>query len=436
MASRTPDVRAAHEQASSRRSRGFTWGFVSQALSSATSLGLSVIAARALGPSGLGVVAISFGSYLAVLGLQRALITEPLVAMSAALRTDLRSQATRNALSVALLLGVATSLVVAGVGIGVQGGVGRALVVVAPWLPALVIQDFWRASLFRDRRPRAAVTNDAVWLLAMTAAVPGAWAIGTGWAIVGCWAVGGLAGAVLGFYQSRVRPAPLGTAVSWCRSELWTLGRWLALNSLVGTICGYALLFLLAAIVGTSALGGLKAVTTLFTPLSVIGSAIALPGLPALARARLASERAAIRLAVRIGLACVGLTALYVGLLGMGGGSIVPHIFGPSFNRYADLVWPVSASQMFAASAVGFVLLLKAQRRGRAVLLGDGTGWVIGLGGAAGLGASYGVTGAAWSITVGQAIGAAACAMFVRRPPAGSPAHPESRHTALSTGST
>ena len=130
---------------------GFAWGFVSQGFSSATNLGLTVIAARVLGPGGLGTVAIAFASYLTILGFQRALVTDPLVAQYASLPADVRARSTRKALTVALLGAAAAAGLLGLIGVAAHGSIGRALVILAPWLPALVIQDFWRAVLFRGQ---------------------------------------------------------------------------------------------------------------------------------------------------------------------------------------------------------------------------------------------------------------------------------------------
>jgi hypothetical protein len=59
------------------RMRPFLWGFASQAASSSTSFGVSLVAALALGPSGLGRVFVGFSAYLIALGVQRALILDP-----------------------------------------------------------------------------------------------------------------------------------------------------------------------------------------------------------------------------------------------------------------------------------------------------------------------------------------------------------------------
>ena len=161
----------------------------------------------------------------------------------------------------------------------------------------------------------------------MAAIMPISWAIGTTWAVVAGWAFGGLAGALLGLRRRD------SNDTSWSCLRLVACGVVAARAMARGEQrhrldSSYTLLFLLAAIIGTSALGGLNAVITIFTPLSVIGSALILPGLPALSRARLRTERAAFGLALRLSLVSVALTGLYVGLLGVGGGSIVPRIFG------------------------------------------------------------------------------------------------------------
>src|SRR5450755_2736877 len=61
------------------RSSSFAWGLTDQALSSATTLLFTLIAARSLGPSGLGTVTLGFAAYLSVLGVHRALVIDPLL---------------------------------------------------------------------------------------------------------------------------------------------------------------------------------------------------------------------------------------------------------------------------------------------------------------------------------------------------------------------
>jgi O-antigen/teichoic acid export membrane protein len=364
-----------------------------------------LIAARVLGPGGLGTVAIAFASYLTILGFQRALVTDPLVAQYASLSADVRERSTRQALTVALLGAAAGAGLLGLVGVAAQGSIGRALVILAPWLPALVIQDFWRAVLFRDRRARSAATNDACWLFAMALTAPLAWWLGSEWAVVGCWGFGGLAGTLLGFAQTRARPHRPRRALLWWRTELWPLGRWLGANSLIYSVISYATVIVLVGLVGTSGMGGLRAVTTVFAPLTLVGAALALPGLPALSRALSVSPKAATKLALRLSVASALATTAYLAIMGLGGGSIVPRIFGSSFREFTDLVWPVGAGQLIAALSVGVSLLLKAQRRGSAVLVTTAIGSITALALVATLGASYGLLGAAWGLTAGAGVG-------------------------------
>jgi O-antigen/teichoic acid export membrane protein len=395
---------AADLTARSNGAQGFAWGFVSQGFSSATNLGLSLLAARVLGPGGLGLAAIGFGSYLTILGFQRALITDPLVTQSAVLPSEVRARATREALTVALLGAFGAAGVLALVGVSVRGDIGRALLIVAPWLPALVIQDFWRSVLFRDGRARAAATNDACWLLAMAVTAPLAWSLDSTWLVIGCWGFGGLAGTLLGFAQTRAHPHGARRALRWWRAELWPLGRWLGADSLGYSILSYTTLIVLVSLVGTSGVGGLRAVTTVFAPLTLVGAALALPGLPALSRAYAVSAEAAVRLAFRVGIASAVVTTAYLAVLSIGGGSIIPRVFGHSFRGFTDLVWPVGVGQVIAAFSVGFGLLLKAQRRGSAVLVSTTIGSVAALALVVALGVPYGLLGAAWGFAGASAI--------------------------------
>ncbi len=384
------------------------WGFVDQVFSSVTNFGLFLVAGRLLGPAGLGIVFVGFSSYLVALGFQRALVTDPLIATSAARDDASRIRMTRCGLTTSILGASAAGVVVAAFGLAVPGPVGRGLLLFALWLVPALIQDFWRAVLFRDGRPVAAAVNDGVWLLAMVACVPLAWIGGSVWPIVGCWGAGAFAGTVLGFLQARVRPATPTAGVRWWRSEAWPLGRWLGINSILYSLGSYATIFALAGLVGAGQLGGLRAVESIFAPLSLIIPALALPGLPAVTRALAESTAAAKRLALQFGSVATTATVLYVLVLSLGREQVLPRVFGQSFAGFTNLVWPVGIGQVIASTALASGLLLKAERRGRALLLSGTAGALSTLGLAAGLAAAFGVVGAAWGLAAGSAVGAVA----------------------------
>src|ERR687897_566004 len=87
--------------------RNFVWGFVGQGCSSATNFGLSVMAGQLLGPRGLGIVFIGFVAYQLVLGLQRAVVTQPLIAQTAPLAALHRLPPSYSGLTVTLATGLA-----------------------------------------------------------------------------------------------------------------------------------------------------------------------------------------------------------------------------------------------------------------------------------------------------------------------------------------
>jgi O-antigen/teichoic acid export membrane protein len=377
------------------RARSYAWGFVDQGFSSATNFLLAVVAGRVLGPAGLAAVMVGFTLYLVALSFQRSLVTEPLVASSTTHHAGQRVTSARAALVVVLvgsLLATAAELGIAGL---VGGRYGQGILVVAVWLPFALVQDFWRTILFRDERASAAAVNDGLWLAVMGLAIPFAWLSGSSWAIAGCWGLGALAGTVAGVVQTRIRPVSPRLAIEWWRREAAALGKWLGLESLASNIAAYSSVFMLVALLSAASYGGLRAVQTVFGPLSLLYPAVALPGLPAIARAHTESSQDARSLAVRLSVLVTALTVLYVIVFTFASGAL-PLLFGPEFARFHALTLPVGLAQITAATSVGFVLLLKAQRRGRALFWSRIFALVLILTITTSLAATRGVTAVAW----------------------------------------
>jgi O-antigen/teichoic acid export membrane protein len=265
------------------------------------------------------------------------------------------------------------------------------------------VQDTWRNLLFRDGRPAAAATNDAVWFLGMAAVVPVAYLQGSDWAVVACWGVGAVCGAVIGFFQTGTRPRPVRASVRWARTDAFGFGKWNAGAALVANIGGNASTFVLSIVLGAEALGGLRSAQTIFAPLTLILPAINLPGLPAVARAWVAGPRVARSLAIRLsGLAIAAVGIYLIGLL-LGGWRLLSLLFGEDFAGFRNLIPPIAVGQLLTAGAVGWLLLLKAQLRGRVLLVSRATGAVATLVLVGILASRFGLLGAAWGGTVGAA---------------------------------
>ena len=382
--------------------RAIGWGFVDQGLSSITNFGLSLLAGRLLGPSGLGRVFLAFSIYVIVLILQRSLVTEALVAITSALDGEQRARTAALGLTLSLLGGVAATIIVLILGWLVPGTAGTALLLVAPWLLGALIQDYWRILMFRDRRASAAAVNDGAWLLVMTAALPLAWAVKTDWAVISVWGLGACGGAALGFYQTRLSPSSIRAAWGWWSSEAWPFSRWNAGAAIIGNVGSNTEAFVVAGILDARALGGLRAVQSIFAPLSLIAPAIGLPGLPAIARANSVAFRSARKMAVRFSAIALAAALVFFVALFMGGWRLLPFLFGPRFRQFRDLIPALATGQAFAAAGVGFLLLIKAQRRGRYLLFFRLGLMVLDIGAVAWGAAEFGLIGAAWGAALVQ----------------------------------
>jgi hypothetical protein len=134
-----------------------------------------------------------------------------------------------------------------------------------------------------------------------------------------------------------------------------------------------------------------------FAPLSLLVPAIALPGLPAVARSYSRSWDAGRALALRIGALVAALTIAYVTLFTLFAG-LLTAVFGDQFARFQTLVAPIGLGQIALAAGAGFPLLLKAQGRGRALFLSRLAGLLLTLGVSAFLAVTQGLTAVAWGM--------------------------------------
>lgn len=210
-------------------------------------------------------------------------------------------------------------------------------------------------------------------------------------------------------------PASLRRAVVWWKSEAWPLGRWLLLAGTLYNVAAYVSVLALAAILGSSDYGGLRAVLSLFAPLTLIGPAIALPALPLISRVIATSQRRARTIAWQIAGVTTLATAVYVVIL-YSLPNLLSFVFGPEFGEFRSIMVPIAVAQLLGAPGVGLTLLLIAQQRGRTLV------WVSALTAFSGtaisiaLALSFGLEGAAWAGAVSATIGAIAVITALYQP--------------------
>ncbi len=398
-----------------RRSTGvvtLSWGLIDQGFSSATNLGLAVLAGRNAGPGGLGVVYLGFSAYLVALTMQRALITDPMIVVSAPHQPVDRAAAARRALTVVIAAGVVTTVLLVLLGLVLPASIGTGLLFFVPWLLGTLVQDFWRALLFRDRRGGAAALNDGVWAAAMAASIPLLLVFHNQWIVVSTWGIGAVAGGLLGFWQSGLRPAGLRVSLRWWKCDLWPLARWLGPESALLVVQGHAVVFALVAILGTADVGGLRAVQAVFAPMTLLAQAITFPGLPLLAAMAVTSRRLARVWALRLSAVGVGLVLAYLLVLSLLPRHLLGVVFGSAFDPFDSLIAPIGVLQVLSAASLCVGLLVKAEGRVRALLLNRVIAAVATVILSVALAVAGGLTAAAWGMTVAAAIGSITIAVI------------------------
>lgn len=387
-----------------RRVGSFGFGFASQACSAATNFGLVVLAAHVIGPAGLGVVSVGFAAYLVVLGLARGLVSNPLVARTAAASPSERVETARFALSLTAVAALVASGILAGVGAALPEAIGRGILVFTPWLVPGVIHDLGRSILFRDGRGRDALFADGTWLVIMAAMAPIAFAIGSDWAVTACWGIGALMGATVILVTVRWRPSPPIRCFSWWKSDAWPFGRWMLVAGLLYNAASYASVLALSGILGSRQFGGFRAVQSVFAPLTLIGPAIALPGLPLISRAAADSSRRAFGIAYRLAVFTTVVTGAYLGVVYALPG-LLSFVFGKEFSEFQSIMVPIGIAQLLLAPASALMLLLIGQQRGRTLLWVGTLNAGLLMGCSVALASVFGLTGAAWGAVAGTALG-------------------------------
>jgi O-antigen/teichoic acid export membrane protein len=283
----------------------------------------------------------------------------------------------------------------------------------APWLVAALVQDLGRSVVFRDRTGKSAVYSDAAWLAAMAATAPLAFWVRDEWVVVGCWGVGAVAGACVALRQLGWRPVRLASAVAWWRLEARRLGRWLGAQALLYNVASYTTVLLLAGILGAADYGGFRAVQSVFAPLTLLGPALALPGLPLVSRLHVDAPRRALALAAELAALITTATIGYVGVL-YAFPNVLVVFFGHEFAGFQSIVLPIGLGQILLAPAFGLTLFLKAEQRGRTLLWLGTLNAIVYLVLTVALGSAFGLSGAAWGTVGGGAVSAAALMVALR----------------------
>lgn len=398
---------------------------VDQAVSSISNFTVGVAVARVAGAAGLGAFSLAYALWLIAGALHRSLVAEPMAIEGDARRATDTGVETGLAAEVLLGLGGAVLLAATGAVCLLAGRVefGTAMLAFAPWLPFLVVQDYWRWVGFLTRSPRRALTNDVLFLAVQVAGFAALLGVPHVPAplVIGMWGLGGLAGAFYGLHQQaratgvalrawrspRLLPGWLAAGAGLLAGR-WRLSRWIAGSSMVKWAASQASVLVVGVVLGAARLGLFQAAVNLATgPAFVLIQAGGSLGLPE--ATRMLEERgwpglrAVAGWVTAAGVASVGACTLLVVLVGR---AVLAAVYGPGFGRAEPAAVIVGVAYVVNAFQLGAILVLKATRNTSRLFGVQVVVLVASLATATGLSAAFGIEGAAWATLATLAVSA------------------------------
>ncbi|MFD5063872.1 hypothetical protein [Streptomyces sp. NPDC058394] len=337
------------------------WGLIDQALSSASNFFVSALAAHSLAPREFGAFALAFAVYLLLLGVSRALCTEPLAVRYTAQEQVVFDAGARRAVGSVTVLSLPLGGACLAAGLLIGGSASGALVALGIVAPALLVQDAWRYVFFASGRVRSAALNDFVWVLAQV----GLFGLMAGGALprsvpimIVAWGIGAGLGAVLGLHQSRLVP-DVASLPGWLREHSDLCGRF-AGEFIAATGAVHLVSFGVGATAGLAAAGSIRGALLVFGPLSMILIAAGVVLLPEFVRnahlsvdvltrnARLASW-ALLGVSVVWGLVCLATPA-----------SIGQRLLGQNWPGVRSILPQIAVLMCGTSASVGATLGLRA----------------------------------------------------------------------------
>jgi O-antigen/teichoic acid export membrane protein len=287
------------------------------------------------------------------------------------------------------------------------GAVGLGLLALAPWLPPLLAQDYWRWAGFMTRRPAMSLANDVVFDCVQAAAFVSVLLLHAGSIplLVSAWGLGGASGALVGLAQFRTLPSIVGGA-RLLRAR-WKLSRWIAGSSAVTWASAQAYVFVAAATLGPAGLGAIKAARTLVSgPAGVLIQAGGSVGLPEATKSYAErGERGLTRVARHVGVAGFLSFALVGAGVALWGRHLMSALYGQQFVKFWGAALLFALAYTVEAFVLGPILVLKTVKRTDAILYADTVELVLSVATTAFLCRAFGVDGAAEATIVTYCVG-------------------------------
>ena len=347
------------------------WGLLDQAFSSLSNFGLSLTAAYALLPREFATFALTFSTYLLILGLNRALTSEIFVIRYANLSPNKWRDGIEHALCISLFIGLATAILIAFFALlFLESDARHGFLMLALFLPVLLLQDAWRFGFVANQQTSMAAAIDFIWVVILFLLIGGTVFadFGSPAAFVAIWGLGAGTSAVTAFVHQRMRLGIHGIR-SWMRMH-WDLAPRFVAEYLATNGSQQIVLFGVAAIAGLVAVADIRSAQIVLGPLNVLFAGTQLVAVPAASRILTESNESAfrvflIRLGVSLALAATlwgAISYFLIVILGF-------DLLGRNTDGASSVIVPLSIVMIAAGIIIGAMSGLRALEDARRSLL-------------------------------------------------------------------
>ncbi len=372
------------------------WGLADQALSSLTNFGLSFLIARAVGPRDFGAFGVALVTYWTMLGIARALSSQPLVIRFAGLDERSWRSGVAAGTGAALAVAAAGGVVCIAVAALSSGTLADAFLALGISMPGLLLQDTWRFAFFAHARGRSAFANDLVWTVVQFPLIFALMAVGHLSVLFAtlAWGAAATVAALFGIAQANALPDPR-RSLEWLRAQRDLWSKFVG-EVVIGMLSSQLLTYGIGAVAGLTAVGTIRAGNLLLSPLNVLSQAINLTAVPEGVRALRSSPRRLIRLCLALG-ALLGGMALSWGVLmfvlpASVGVVLLRDTWEPAHTVILPLALSQTAAGIITGASIGVRAMAAAGRSLRATTVTSTTSFVANMVGVV----RGGAVGAVW----------------------------------------
>lgn len=346
------------------------WVLADQMLLSAANFLMMVCLARGMSPAAFGLFTLVYSILLFANSLQSGLVTQPHNVLGATRRgEDYRAYTATTAFSQLVLGGACAILSLSAWGVALARGweLAPLLLALAPAILAWQFQEFARRVLYTEGRVAGALVNDLIGYGGQSAAILALWQLDRLTPQTGLYAlvVTNALGALCGFWQ--IRGSLIWRLDLKVLGENWHFGKWLAGSEVVGNWLATQLFIYLAAfILGTAAVGILKAVQVIFGPARIMAFALSTT-LPIRFSRALASGggRALHKQLMTMGALTLPLLGGYCLLVALFAKPLMALVYGDKYSGHAAVLALFSISAFIAYIGLILGAALRAQRATR-----------------------------------------------------------------------